>query len=79
MANVQNSPHCIPALPEVGRQDLDINVNHVTLADRIVIPCTSKNYVGHTLDPGGGIQSHPFVYRCRWQGCKHTPKGGCAE
>ena len=42
------------------RQDLDVNVNHVTLADRRVLPCTS-NCAGHTLGPGAGID----INRCR--------------
>ena len=42
-ANVQVFPDSISALPEMRRQDLDVNVNYVTLADRKVIPCTFKS------------------------------------
>ena len=37
-ANVQVIPDSIPALPEVGRQDLDVNVIHGILPDTQIYP-----------------------------------------
>ena len=39
-ANVQITPNSIPALPEVGRHDLIVNVIHVILPDTQIIHCT---------------------------------------
>ena len=60
MANVQAIPDSFPALPEAGKQDLDVNVLHVILPDEQIIPCTS-DCAGHTRGPGACIKSHMLV------------------
>ena len=77
MANVQIITDSIPALPEVGRQDLDVNVTHVNLPDNQIIPCT-PDCPRQLL-----AQVHAFrsisLHKELGGRAARIPEGGCAE